>query len=275
MQQRTKDGLFDASGLIQQWNEQNPNQRKLRLSEFFSLDSTKLFLDELIKIKMEEIHEKKQLNPGRKNDIPDNQAVTELNTNKSLTPGRKSRLLDNQAVTELNTKKSFKLELNVDDEKITLIDFRKGTTNSKGEKTTDTCYMDGLLFTKLAFFINPRFEARTIKWIHDNLILNRNKIADSYKEWSKLISKLGGKCDKENNINDFSTLQKCMNYAVFGYHKDDIRSEATEEQMEQIRQYEQICISMYEIGSIKTIDDLKQILKTLWQKNYPTPNIFQ
>ena len=134
---------------------------------------------------------------------------------------------------------------------------------------------DGLLFTKLAFFINPRFEARTIKWIHDNLILNRNKIADSYKEWSKLISKLGGKCDKENNINDFSTLQKCMNYSVFGYHKDDIRSEATEEQMEQIRQYEQMCISLYEIGSIKTVDDLKQILKSLWQKNFPTPSIFQ
>jgi hypothetical protein len=252
VQQRTKDGLFDASGLIQQWNKQNPNQSKLKLSDFFRLESTKVFLDELIKIKTEEISEKRQFNPGEK-----------------------SRLPDNQAVTELDTKKSFKLELNVDDEKITLIEFRKGKTNSKGEKTTDTCYMDGLLFTKLAFFINPRFEARTIKWIHDNLILNRNKIADSYKEWSKLIAKLGGKCDKENNVNDFSTLQKCMNYAVFGYHKDDIRSEATEEQMEQIRQYEQMSISLYEIGSIKTVDDLKQILKTLWQKNFPTPSIFQ
>lgn len=251
VQQRTKDGLFDASGLIQQWNEQNPNQRKLRLSEFFSLDSTKLFLDELIKIKTEEISEKRHFCQGRKNDIG-----------------------DNQAVTELNTKKSFKLELNVDDEKITLIEFKKGQRTKEGAKP-DTCYMDGLLFTKLAFFINPRFEARTIKWIHDNLILNRNKIADSYKEWSKLISKLGGKCDKENNVNDFSTLQKCMNYAVFGYHKDDIRSEASEEQMEQIRQYEQMCISLYEIGSIKTVDDLKQILKSLWQKNFPTPNIFQ
>lgn len=251
VQQRIKDGLFDASGLIQQWNEQNPNQSKLKLSDFFRLDSTKLFLDELIKIKTEEIHEKKR-----------------------LTQGEKSRLGDNQAVTELNTKKSFKLELNVDDEKITLIEFRKGQRTKEGANP-DSCYMDGLLFTKLAFFINPRFEARTIKWIHDNLILNRNKIADSYKEWSKLISKLGGKCDKENNVNDFSTLQKCMNYAVFGYHKDDIRSEATEEQMEQIRQYEQMSISLYEIGSIKTVEDLKQILKSLWQKNFPTPNIFQ
>lgn len=251
VQQRTKDGLFDASGLLQQWNKQNPNQRQLRLSEFFSLDSTKLFLDELIKIKTEEISEKKRFTQGRKNDIG-----------------------DNQAVTELNTKKSFKLELNVDDEKITLIEFKKGQRTKEGAKP-DSCYMDGLLFTKLAFFINPRFEARTIKWIHDNLILNRNKIADSYKEWSKLISKLGGKCDKENNVNDFSTLQKCMNYAVFGYHKDDIRSEASEEQMEQIRQYEQMCISLYEIGSIKTVEDLKQILKSLWQKNFPTPNIFQ
>lgn len=256
VQQRTKDGLFDASGLIQQWNKQNPNQRKLRLSEFFSLDSTKLFLDELIEIKKEEIQQKNS-----------NRNSLEINrTEKSPT--------DNQAVTELDTNKSFKLELNVDDEKITLIEFKKGGTSKKGI-VPDTCYMDGLLFTKLAFFINPRFEARTIKWIHDNLILNRNKIADSYKEWSKLISKLGGKCDKENNVNDFSTLQKCMNYAVFGYHKDDIRSEATEEQMEQIRQYEQMCISLYEIGSIKTVDDLKQILKTLWQKNYPTPSIFQ
>lgn len=251
VEQRTKDGLFNASGLIQQWNKLNPNENKLKLSDFFRLDSTKIFLEELIKIKKEEISEKKHFNPGVK-----------------------SRLPDNQTVTEINTKKSFKLELNVDDEKITLIEFRKGTTNSRGEKTTDTCYMDGLLFTKLAFFINPRFEARTIKWIHDNLILNRNKIADSYKEWSKLIAKLGGKRDEENKINDYSNLQKCINFAVFGYHKDNIRSEATEEQMEKIRQYEQMCISLYEIGNIKSIDDLKQFLKALWLKNFPTPAVF-
>lgn len=64
VQQRTKDGLFDASGLIQQWNKQNSNKIKY-LSDFFRLESTKLFIDELIKIKTEEIHEKKAFNPIR------------------------------------------------------------------------------------------------------------------------------------------------------------------------------------------------------------------
>ena len=96
VQQRTKDGLFDASGLLQQWNEQNSSKIKY-LSDFFKLKSTKIFLDELIKIKTEEIQQKNS-----------NRNSLEINR-------REKSATDNQAVTELSTQKSFKLELNVDD----------------------------------------------------------------------------------------------------------------------------------------------------------------
>ena len=45
--QRTKDGMFNATSLLKQWNEKNPKSKKEKVQLFFNNDNTKEFLSVL------------------------------------------------------------------------------------------------------------------------------------------------------------------------------------------------------------------------------------
>lgn len=136
--------------------------------------------------------------------------------------------------------------------------------NTKNGRTEDKVWMHPLLFIDFAMYLNVRFKYDVLKFVQDELIKFRNEVADSYKHWSRLMSRLGAM-----NKEDYSSVAKCMNYAVFGYHKDGIRDIATKEELDKMRKYESIIEQLIEIEDIKTIKDVKDFLKKLWVKNFP------
>jgi hypothetical protein len=249
---RTKDGCYDLNEMLSEYNKHNPNKQKY-LTNFFKSEYTQTYINNLMNIRYAELSGNMQL--------LDNQV-----SNLSEVPV-------NQLVT--NSTKNFKVSVKIDKAEKIILQKTKGKTQSNGKKTKDTVFADSLLMKKFARWLNPMYEVVVDKWIEDDLIKLRMDLADSYNEWRSLVSKLGGKVDKENNINDYSNIQKCMNYAVFGYHEDGIRDTATIEQMRKMLEYEKMFVQMYEFGVLKTLDDLRTHLKKLWEKNYPTPDIFK
>lgn len=249
---RTKDGCYDLNEMLSEYNKHNPNNQKY-LSRFFQSEDTQTYINNLTKIRFAELSGNIQL---LDNEVPTSEQVPV-----------------NQLVTD--STKNFKVSVKMDNAEKIIIQKTKGKTLSNGKKTKDTVFADSLLMKKFARWLNPMYEVVVDKWIEDDLIKLRMDLADSYNEWRSLVSKLGGKVDKENNINDYSNIQKCMNYAVFGYHEDGIRDTATIEQMRKMLEYEKMFVQMYEFGVLKTLDNLRTHLKKLWEKNYPTPDIFK
>ena len=94
----------------------------------------------------------------------------------------------------------------------------------------------------------------------------RNTVADSYKDWSFTLAKLGA-----DNPDEFARIQRCMNYAVFGKHRDNIRNTATADELKKMRKLEEQIIQMVEFGYIKTLTDVRDFLRKVWEKDYPTP----
>lgn len=146
---------------------------------------------------------------------------------------------------------------------ISLMKIQRGR-HTKNGRVEDKVWMNPYLFIKFCMSLNPRFEVSVVKFVTDELIKFRNEVADSYKNWSRLMSRLGAV-----NKEDYSSVAKCMNFAVFGYHKDGIRDFATKEELDKMRKYESIIEQLIEIEDIKTIKDVKDFLKKLWVKNYP------
>lgn len=249
--QRTKDGCYNLVEMLSEHNKQNPNNQKY-MKDFLKSKDTQMYIHNLQQLRYAELTNNMELvkSPLENNPIPENQAL-------------------------VDTAKNFKITVSNGDNQRIIIQKQKGKTMSNGQKTKDTIFVDSLLMKKFARWLNPMYEVVVDKWIEDDLIKLRMDLADSYKEWSSLIGKLGGKIDKEHNVNDFSNIQKCMNYAVFGYHEDGIRDKATIEEMRKLLEYQKMFVQMYEFGALKSLDILRNNLKMLWEKNFPqVPKIF-
>lgn len=249
--QRTKDGCYNLVEMLSEHNKQNPNNQKY-MKDFLKSKDTQIYIYNLQQLRYAELTNNMELvkSPLENNPIPENQTLADI-------------------------AKNFKITVSNGNHERVIIQKQKGKTMSNGQKTKDTIFADSLLMKKFARWLNPMYEVVVDKWIEDDLIKLRMNLADSYNEWRSLVNKLGGKVDKDNNINDYSNIQKCMNYAVFGYHEDGIRDTATIEQMRKMLEYEKMFVQMYEFGVLKTLDDLRTHLKKLWEKNYPTPDIFK
>lgn len=248
---RTKDGCYDLVEMLSEHNKQNPNNKKY-IKDFLKSNDTQMYIHNLSKLRFAELSG---------------------NTQSLKTPLENNPQVENQLL--MDTTKSFKISVSNGDNQRIIIQKQKGRRLSNGQITKDTVFVDSLLMKKFARWLNPMYEVVVDKWIEDDLIKLRLDLADSYKEWSSLIGKLGGKIDKEHNINDFSNIQKCMNYAVFGYHEDGIRDKATIEEMRKLLEYQKMFVQMYEFGALKSLDILRNNLKMLWEKNFPqVPKIF-
>lgn len=127
-------------------------------------------------------------------------------------------------------------------------------------------WMHPLLFVKYAMWYNPKFELEVLKMVMDGLIEMRNTIADSYKDWTATLAKVGAKTQ-----DDFSRCQKCINYAVFNKHHPDIRNNATTEQLNKMRDLEKQICQMVDFGYIKTLADVRGFLQKVWERDFPAP----
>lgn len=229
--QRTKDGMFNATELMKQW-KQTTGQEK-RIQDFLNNQQTKEFIDTLAEDLM-------------------NQTVPNTSFSRDL------ESVENKDVVK-STPKSVVLS-DTDNQNIMkqIIQVTRGRNGAT--------WMHPLLFVKYAMWYNPKFELQVLKFVADKLIQFRNDVADSYKDWCAGLAMLGATTPE-----DFSRIQKCMNYAVFNRHSDGIRDTATPEQLDKMRQLEQQIMLMSEFGYIKNLADVRTYLRKVWEKDYPNP----
>lgn len=143
VEQRTKDGMFNATSLIKQWNEVNGTKRELK--DYFSNISTQLFIEEL----------KSEL----KNNT-DNQALL---SNRDNSPYLE--LIENQGGV-----------INITSNKEDLKAVYQTTRGNNGGT-----FMHPYLFFDFAMWLNPKFKVQVIKFIFDEMVEFRNKAGDNYK----------------------------------------------------------------------------------------------
>lgn len=144
--------------------------------------------------------------------------------------------------------------------------FRKDTTNvflnelAKQEnlKTTqlvikkrgrygDT-WVHPLVFIDFAMWLNPAFKVQVLKFVYDQLILFRHEAGDSYPAFTNAISKF-------HDVRYWEVAQG-LNYIVFGYHKKDMRNEATQEQLKELIDVQKKLAFACEMGYITTYNKL-------------------
>lgn len=227
--QRTSDGMFNATYLLNQWNSVEGNPRR-KMVEFLSSSRTQEFIQTIKEeeglIETSENSDSCELQHCRKPDHVENQAVT-----KSYNDG--------------------------------VICFKKGRMiKGKGKgRTPDEYWFHPYLFIKFAMYLNPRFEYNVIKFVHDNLVDLRIDIAGRYKRWTSALKSVGAK-----EPEDYQRIARCMNFVVFGKHFEGIRDHATTEEITEMQRYEDIIISIIEHGLFTTLEDIRDYLKKEFYK---------
>lgn len=230
--QRTNDGMFNASALLKQWNAVKGNKRK-KMYDFLATKPTQEFIQAL----RERLWEKQQ----------------------KLCGDTSPRLTVNNLLPEI----PFKVGL----EEVVYI--KKNNKEDNNFKVADEVWMHPLLFIKFACWINPRFEVRVLEFVQDQLIMYRNRIADSHRKWTDMLQLLGCK------DNQYAEVQKAVNLAVFGESYEGIRNFASEEQLLKMSALEQSIEQAVSFGLIKDLAGVGSYLNKVYEQDFPQDAITQ
>lgn len=138
----------------------------------------------------------------------------------------------------------------------------KVSTDKKGNKTPAKVWMHPYLFIKFAMWINPRFEVKVIKFVHDQLIQYRNEAGNSYRELSSAISKLVGKDDIAKAM---AHVAKALNYVIYNNHEKQLRNKQADElQLKDLCELQKDITKLINFGFINTYDQLRNFLSKRW-----------
>lgn len=124
-----------------------------------------------------------------------------------------------------------------------------------GGRTEGAVWMHPLLFIDFAMYLNVDFKYDVLKMVYDQLIEYRNKVADMYREWTAMVARFGG-----NDAETFKRLARCLNKAVFGYHKEGMRDFATSEELQEMARIQAEILQLIKLGYI---NNLKGVIKHL------------
>ncbi len=127
-------------------------------------------------------------------------------------------------------------------------------------KVNGGTWMHPYLFVDFAMWLSPEFKLTCIKWVYDNLIINRNQAGDYYKE-------LTGALKEKYDYNDPFVYQreaKTLNKIAFGVVESGLRQVATAEQLDLLNRLQKADIKMIKTGFDynKRVEEL-QIFKKL------------
>lgn len=92
-------------------------------------------------------------------------------------------------------------------------------------------WMHPFLFVDFAMWLSPEFKLTCVKWIYDNLIMNRIEAGDTFKEVNAALSEHVPKITWMT----YSNEARMINKIVFGDPKGGQRNEATEKQLEKLK----------------------------------------
>lgn len=117
-------------------------------------------------------------------------------------------------------------------------------------------WMHPYLFIDFAMWINPKFKLDVIRFVYDQLILLRHSAGDNYKG-------LTGAVQLFRDVN-YPQLAKGLNYIVFGKHEENLRQNATEEQLKQLTELQKQFAFAVDMGYIKSFNELINEMRRIW-----------
>jgi hypothetical protein len=134
--------------------------------------------------------------------------------------------------------------------------------STKGRGADRKVFTDPYIFVSVAMWINPDFKAKVIKWVGDQLIVNRieagsyfTKLTDAIKD--KIVPSLNAKESKYI----YSSCAILLNKSVFGKHEDNLRQTASKEELAKLRDLEVEVSTLINVGYLKSYIDIKNYLK--------------
>ena len=229
--QRTKDGFFNATLLISQWNDAVKAHKKL----FSNVADNQAVL------------------------IPQNSGELEKSIeNQSLI---KHKDLDdyllNKSTKEFIQTIMIKENLNSEQDVCKTARGKYGGT-----------WMHPMLFIDFAMWLNPSFKYDVIRFVYDKMILYRTNACDAYKELSSAVASI---VDKSFIQQAMQRVSKGMNYIVFNEHQLGARNlYGSEEKQEELWLLEKKVADLINEGFITTFEGLITYLRKLWKdKNVP------
>lgn len=207
VEQRTKDGMFNATNLLDQWNKMveenvgNPIFKKKAIADFFRLSQTKEFVEALVE----------------EENLP-------------------------------NEKTAY-----------SIVRGKKGGT-----------WMHPILFVKFAMWLNPRFEVKVIKFVHDQMIAFRKESGDAYRELGQAVTTI---VKKDFMPVAMSKIGEAINYCVFGSHEKNLRNQHGEEaRQRELWQFEKKLADLINEGFLTSFDGVMEYLRKMWRKKF-TPQV--
>ncbi len=144
-----------------------------------------------------------------------------------------------------------------------------GCYKTTGARHTKTTYCDPYLWTLIAMELNPMIYAIAVKWLSDELIINRIEAGNFCKALNKSISKFNP------NGNQYMFLAKALNHIVFGKHEPKIRDTGTKTQLKELVSLEEKMAFAIDMGYINSFDELLNELRKIWNVKYAKVNTFE
>ena len=241
--QRTKDGFFNATALLEQWNKSNPNEKRALDNFWKSTNLDKLMLEIVI-----------------------NEPYL-LEKSSSVNPTYDKNAFENQQV--LHTQNSGYLKnMNLAFDSLKKIVAKTSKANRGINKGT---WLHPVMFVKFAMYLSPRFEYHVLRFVADEMIKYRNLAGDSYKELCSAVSKL---VSKEFIATAMKRVAEALNYIIFGDHKNGIRNDFGEEQKQQeLWEFQRKVTALINEGFISTFESLVDYLRNSY-KNKHLPKVF-
>ena len=142
---------------------------------------------------------------------------------------------------------------------------KKGRSTQQG-RTPDEIWMHPLMFVDFAMWLNPKFKYHVLKFVQDQLITYRNRIADSHRKWTDMLQQLGCKDSQ------YAKIQKAMNLAVFGNSYEGIRNFASEEQLLKMSNLENAIEQAVHFGLITDLTGVGGYLRKVYEQDFPSLN---
>jgi hypothetical protein len=133
-------------------------------------------------------------------------------------------------------------------------------TTGRGDNKIVIC--DPYIFVSVAMWINPDFKAKCIKWIGDQLIIQRIECGERFITLTDAISQYIVPKLESDTAKKFiySNCAKLLNKKIFNKHDDDLRQLATKDQLKQLRDLQVKVATLIEVGYLNTYDDIKKYL---------------
>lgn len=257
VQQRTKDAFFNATLLVEQWNRETGECK--RVDHFLETGQTQEFISALIDDVEVEIVDKTKQNNGC------------LNTRKSgyLQPADSQR--------DPNTTKKWYLDCADWQAGTTSDSTTKGVQDSVGKQRlrlvmaasrghNGGTWMHPLLFIKFAMWLNPRFEVKVLKFVRDKMLEYRDEAGEAYKALSSAVARIVPDCRMRAVM---TTVAKGINYVLWNVHSNGERNlHATDGEMRRLHEYERHLAATIDDGFIRSEGGLVAHLRRQWGRKW-------